>query len=371
VRLLILLTLAAAAAAQSPSFEELAARAQSLLDSKPAEAAAIYRQALKLRPDWAEGWMYCGAALYQSASYAEATDAFRKGIAIDPKKGTAWAFLGLAEAELDNADQAIADIRKGEEMGLANNPPFETAVRVRAAQLLVKGSAFDEAMGQLVPLAKRGEDTPAVEETMGLCALALPQAPAELTPERRAVVDLAGKAAWSFASQKPAVAAQAYRDLLSRYDKEPGVHYAYGLYLMETDLSAALAEFKKEVANDPQHWPALVVMGSTETRQGDAEAAVTALRQAMKLMPVKYRWIGHAELGRAELTGGSVAEAVTDLESALRQAPGNPQVHFFLAQAYRRAGRKDDAQRETAEFEKLKVEQDPLGVPGLRGFALK
>jgi len=42
----------------------------------------------------------------------------------------------------------------------------------------------------------------------------------------------------------------------------------------------------------------------------------------------------------------------------------NPQVHFFLSQAYRRAGRKEDAQRETAEFEKLKLRQDPLGMPG-------
>ena len=371
MRLLAILVFASVASAQTESFEDLVTRAQSLIDSRPAEAVTAFQQALKLRPDWAEGWMYSGAALYQLERYAEATDAFRKGIALAPQKGTAWAFLGMAEAELDNPDQAIADMRKGEELGIASNPQFETAVRVKAAQVLAKGSSFDEAMAQLVPLAKRGEDSADVERTMGLCALAAPESPAGLTPQRRAVVELAGKAAWDFASQKPAEAAAAYRDLLSKYGAEPGVHYAYGLYLMETDLVAALAEFKKEVAQDPRHWPALIVMGSTETRQGDTESAIPALRQAMKLMPVKYRWIGHAELGRAELTAGSVEAAVADLESALRQAPGNPQVHFFLAQAYRRAGRKADAQRETAEFEKLKAQQDPLGVPGLRGFTLK
>jgi hypothetical protein len=46
----------------------------------------------------------------------------------------------------------------------------------------------------------------------------------------------------------------------------------------------------------------------------------------------------------------------------------NAQIHFFLAQAYRRAGRKADAQRETAQFEKLKAQEDPLGVPGLRAL---
>jgi tetratricopeptide (TPR) repeat protein len=365
VRLIVLLAFAALASAQNESFEELANRAQSLLDSRPAEAAALLEQALKLRPDWAEGWMYCGAALYQSNRFAAATDAFRKGIALAPGKGTAWAFLGLAEAELDDADQAIADIRKGEELGIAANPEFETAVRMKAAQLLVRSSSFDEAMAQLVPLAKRGENSAAVEETMGLCSLAVPQSPAELTPQRRAVVALAGKAAWSLASQHPAEATQAYKELLAKYDAEPGVHYAYGLYLMETDLAAALAEFKKEVEKNPKHWPALIVMGSTQTRQGDAEAAIQSLRQGLKLMPVKYRWIGHAELGRAQLTAGNVDQAIAELESSLRQAAGNAQVHFFLAQAYRRAGRKADAQRETAEFERLKVAQDPLGVPGL------
>jgi len=44
-------------------------------------------------------------------------------------------------------------------------------------------------------------------------------------------------------------------------------------------------------------------------------------------------------------------------------------VHYFLSEAFRRAGRKTDAQRESAEFEKLKVQQDPLAVPSLRPFA--
>jgi len=57
--------------------------------------------------------------------------------------------------------------------------------------------------------------------------------------------------------------------------------------------------------------------------------------------------------------------AIAELETARRLMPGNAQVHFFLAQVYRRAGRQEDAQRETVQFEKLKAQQDPLGVPGL------
>jgi len=310
----IILVLASALPAQT--FEELAARAQSLLDSKPAEAADLYKQALGLRADWGEGWLYYGAALYALDRHGEATDAFRKGIALAPQSGTAWAFLGLAEAGLGDSDQALADIRKGEELGLGDNWELEVAIRTKSDQLLVQSSAFDQALAQLVPLSRRNEESRAVRLAMGLCSLAMPQTIAAISPERLAVVELAGRAAWDFAGQRPAQAAAGYKELLTRYPDEPGVHYSYGLYLMETEGAEALAEFRKEVQRNPQHWPAWIVIGSMETRQGDGEAAIQSLKQPMKAIPPKYRWLGHAELGRANLTAGNVAAAISEFETA-------------------------------------------------------
>lgn len=351
--------------AQAPSFDDLARRAEAVLDTQPAEAAKLYRQALAIRPEWAEGWFYLGGALYQLDRYAEATDAFRKGIALAPQHGTAWAFLGLSEAALDNPDQALADIRKGEELGLGGNWQFEVAVRVKAAQILIRSASFDEALTQLQPLALHNENSRALVETMGLCALGSPDTVSELSEQRRAVVGQAGKAAWALADQRPAEAAAAYRQLLEQYPTEPGVHYAYGLYLMETDLAGALAEFQIEARNNPKHWPALILLGSLQIRQGEAEAAIQTLRQAMKTVPAKHRWLCHAELGQANMTADKLDAAVAELQIAVRLMPSNPSVRYLLSQAYRRAGRKEDAARETAEFQKLKVQGDPLGVPSL------
>ena len=50
--------------------------------------------------------------------------------------------------------------------------------------------------------------------------------------------------------------------------------------------------------------------------------------------------------------------------------PSNASAHFFLAEAYRRAGREADADRERAEFEKTKVQQDPPGVAALHPFGI-
>jgi len=360
---------ACAQTASAEAFEDLARRAEAALDSEPAQAATLYKQALAIRPDWGEGWLYLGGALYQLSRYAEASDALRKGVGLSPGVGSGWALLGLNEAELGDQDQALADIRKGEELGLGNNRQFEVAVRVKAARMLVQSSTFDEALAQLQPLAKRGENSAPVVETMGLCALSLPEDIAQMSAQRRAVVDLAGKAAWANVSQHPDEAAADYRQLLEQYSNEPGVHYAYGLYLMETDLTGALAEFQKEVQNTPKHWPSLFVIASIHIRQGAAEPAIQSLREAMKIVPAKYRWLSHAELGRANMTADNLDAAIAEFETSLRLMPGNANVHYFLSEAFRRAGRKTDAQRERAEFEKLKVQQDPLAVPSLRPFA--
>ncbi len=357
--------------AQTPNnqqFEDVARRAQAALDSHPEEAIQLYKQAVVIRPDWPEGWLYLGGALYKMGRYAEATDALRKGIALAPIFANGWALLGLSESQLDDPDQALADIRKGEDMGLGGNIPFETAVRVRAAQLLIRSSAFDEALAQLQPLTKYPDGSPAVEEAMGLCALASPDDAVQLAPERRAVVDLAGKAAWAFATQHPDRAEAGYKQLLAQFPTQPGVHYAYGLFLMETDMNQALGEFQKEVQNNPKHWPAMLVIASIQIRQGAPEKAIDSLHAAMKTVPTKYRWLCHLSLGRANLDASNVTGAIAELEDAVRQKPVSASAHFFLAEAYRQAGRKADAEREKTEFEKMKVEQDRLGVPALHPF---
>lgn len=349
-------------------FDDLARRAESSLDSNPEEAAGLYGQALAIRPNWPEGWLYLGAARYRLGRYKEAADAFRKGLDLSPQMGTAWAFLGLVEAELQNPAQALANIGKGEDLGLGTNPQFELAVRVKAAQLLVESSAFSEAPAQLYPLAQRNENHPVVVETMGLCALAMPQKSAALSPERRAVVDLVGTAAWAAATQHPDVAADGYRQLIAKYPNEPGVHYAYGLYVMETDPVGAIAEFQKEIQINPSHWPAMIALASLQTRKGSPEMALPVLRAALKVVPAQSQWLCHAELAHAHMTLDHLDIAIAESEKAARMIPANANVHFLLAEAYRRGGRKADSQRERAEFEKLKAKQDPLAVPSLQPY---
>lgn len=344
-------------------FEQLARRAGTVLDADPAEAVGLYREALSIRPAWVEGWLYMGAALHRLERFAEAAHALRKGLELAPRFGTAWALLAMCEAELDNGEQALVDFAKAEQLGLGANLGFEIAARVRMARLLVSEGRFDEAMGKMFPLSKRNVNHPAIEEIMGLAALAVDRDSAALTPERREIVALAGKAAWAGGTGRPEEALKGYDELVRRFPKAPGVHNARALYLMESDPRAALDGFLEEIRNTPGHWPALLMLANLQIRQGAPEEALKSLSQALELVPVSYRWICHASIGQAHLTAGQLEEAIPRLEKAARLVQGNAQIHYYLSQAYRRAGRKEDAARELAEFQRLKGIEDPLALP--------
>jgi Flp pilus assembly protein TadD len=55
----------------------------------------------------------------------------------------------------------------------------------------------------------------------------------------------------------------------------------------------------------------------------------------------------YVSLGQALLASDRTAEAIPSLETAVKLQPENPATHFHLATAYRRSGRKVEADRET------------------------
>ena len=114
---------------------------------------------------WAEGWFYLAASLYQVNQFAESRTTFRHATKLAPNNGAVWAFLGLCEYQLKNYAQAFADIRKGETLGLPDNPQFVWTVRNRAALICIRSSEFAEAIQQLQPLAKMGDQSPETIES--------------------------------------------------------------------------------------------------------------------------------------------------------------------------------------------------------------
>jgi tetratricopeptide (TPR) repeat protein len=347
----------AAPAPPNASFDDLARRAADALDTRPAEAAVLYERALALRPAWAEGWMNRGAALYQLGRLGEARDALRKCVALAPDKGSPLGLLGMVEYELGDYGQALADILKGESRGGGNQPAFVLQVRYRGALIYLRAGDFPQALEQIRPLAMTGNQSAEAVEALGLSALQLHFLPATLPPGQRALVDLAGRAAWAYLAQRPRESGPLIEQLAAQFPDTPGVHYMEGVFLMDHDPAAAEAEFQRELRVSPAHVMARVQLALLLSKDGNAASAVQFAGEAVKLAPGDA--VCQVTLGRALLDAGRTADSIAALEKSEKLAPRAARTHFYLATAYRRAGRDADARRETREWDRLHAIEEP------------
>src|SRR5881628_1747649 len=96
------------------SKEAAQAREQERLD----EAVRLYREAVRLRPDWKEGWWYLGTMFYDQDRYEEGRAAMRRFTVLDAKVAPAWAFLGSCEHPLKEYEQALVHLKRAIALGL-------------------------------------------------------------------------------------------------------------------------------------------------------------------------------------------------------------------------------------------------------------
>jgi tetratricopeptide (TPR) repeat protein len=346
-------------------FEDLAGRAAAARrNNQISEAFSLYRQALQLKPEWAEGWWFAGTLSYSLFQFADCEKAFTNFVQIDDTRPIAWSLLGLCEFETGQYTQSQTHL----ERGLASNselaPELEASVRFHRAMLLTKAGQFDRGHRALSRLAAAAESEPVLMTAIGLNALRMPLLPKEVPSDRRDLVTKAGNVA-SFWMQHPksfaaVIAASTFgddvsawetfhrlesefQDLLASYPKAPGVHYLYATYLSESRPSEAQVEFRRELEINPRNHAALamVVLGQLEHETGDA--VLTSLRQALSEDGVDP--LVEFAYGKV-IASGSLAEGIEHLQTAVRLDPATLAYHTALASAYSKAGRYQDTFQE-------------------------
>jgi len=318
------------------------------------QALEHYATALKIRPSWKEGWWNTGAILYEEDHYPEARDAFRNLVSLDANNGTAWGMLGLCEFQTREYDRAIVSLLRGRSLGLAGNPELESVVRYHAALLYIHFEQFEIAFDVLTEFLRAGNDSPKVVQAFGLAILRMPYFDSEIPADQREMVAMAGRAGVGMASRRPEAAQAAFDQLMARYANAPNVHYAYGVFLLNQDSDAALKQFQRELEISPQHQPSMVQMAFEYLKRDDYNTALPLAEKAVQLNPKMFP--ARNVLGRVLLQLGQVDRAIKELEEGARLAPTSPEMHYALGRAYRRAGREEDAKRETALFQKLQDE---------------
>jgi tetratricopeptide (TPR) repeat protein len=356
---------APAATTPAVSFEEAARRAAAARErGESAEAVRWYREGVRQRPNWDEGWWYVGALSYERKESAQAARAFARFVVLKPDSGPAWALRGLAEFDRKNYAASLRYLARGLSLGSVGNAEIRDVVYYHMAVLRIRAGQFPLASEPLAALAHAKSETPALVSACGLFLLRMALLPEEVPQEKQELVQMAGRASFSALGLKPEARAR-FDELLARFPTTPNLHYGYGAYLLQqgSELAEpALEAFRQEIAVDPKAVYARLEIAFELLKRGEHAQALPYAEQAARLAPGLFA-SRHA-LGRALVETGDVPRGVSELEEAVRLAPDSPEMRAALARAYVTAGRRPDAEKERNAYRRLQVEKEKNRLPG-------
>ncbi|MPZ16351.1 MAG: tetratricopeptide repeat protein [Luteitalea sp.] len=346
-------------------FATIAVRADAARDAgRLDEASGLYRQALALQPDWTEGWWSLGTILYDRDLHADAARAFQRVVSQNPKNGTAHLMLALCEYQLDRNASATQHIQAAKTLGVQKDDQLLHVLVYHEAMLLLRAGRYERAIEAARPLVAADVEDDNLDVALGLAVLLIRpnDAPPEGSP-RRQILLRAGRAERHSLSKQFAEAREHYSALVQEAPSFPNVHYAYGRFLLATeDRERAVAEFREEIKRDPSHVRARMQIAAARYRV-DSAAGIPFAQEVVKLQP-DYPF-GHYLLGLLYFDTGDITRAIPALEAAARMVPDEPQFQFTLGNAYARVGRKEDAARARAAFQRLRGNDTATSSPRL------
>jgi len=320
-------------------------------ENRDDDAIHLYQQALALKPGWQEGQWYLGTLLYERERYSEARDILRRFMASQAEAGPGWALLGMSEFQCHEYPRALDHLQRAMLMGMGDRKDMVRTVTHTVAELLIRFERYDDALNLLFRMLGSGEDKSDITVSVGLAALRMPLLPSEVPADRRELVGLAGDA--SITSQTPQFkeADKTFKAMEAAYPNEPGVHFLYGVYLMDLRPEEAVRQLKRELEVSPSHVPARLRLAEVYLQNQDFDQALELAQQAVRLEP-EYP-SAHLILGEVEVGKGDSAAGIKELQVARAKQPATPRVHWDLLRAYTTAGKTEEAKQEKEAIEKL------------------
>jgi tetratricopeptide (TPR) repeat protein len=336
----------------APTFATLSRQADAARDAKQLDkAVSLYRQALKLKPDWDDGLWSLGSITYDLDRYADCDQAFRRLAALKKDSAPAWTMAGLCEYKLRRYDAVLESLSEVERLKFQEPAPLAQAARLHLALVLTKTGSFEKAISVLTALTRADRKTPEIIAAAGIAGLRRPWLPFEVPEADRELVFKLGDAMASAMEFDFTGSIQKFEAVAQQYPSEPNVHFRFGAFLNTQDSDRGVEEIKKALEIAPNHVQALVGLAAIYLKRDDPQNALEYAERAVKASPGDYST--HVVLGRALLAREDPGRAAAELEAAVKLAPASPEARFSLASAYSRLGRKEDAARELAEFKRL------------------
>jgi tetratricopeptide (TPR) repeat protein len=356
---LLACSIATAAARQAgdevtPEVQQLYAQAKAA-QQRGDSAAAIekYRAMIKLAPHLAPAYNNLGMLYFNAHDYNHAADVLKRGLELHPDMPTASAMLGMSYFQLGENEKAEPLLRAACEAH-----PTDNDVEMMLAHILMNLKKFGDAASYLNNFLERNPKDQQAWYLLGKTYLQLSEDSLkkidEIDPNSVVAHEIAGEIDESMHNYD--VALVEFQKAIDLAPQQAGthLHMAHAYWLLGK-WESAQTEYKAELAIDPNNCTARWSLANAMLEANDsADDALVQLNQSIERCPALMQ--ARVDRARALIRLGKQADALPDLELAVKDSPAEPTIHFLLAAVYRAQGKTAEAQQEMQTYSKLQRE---------------
>ena len=333
-----------------------------LQEQKPQLAIPVLREIISLDPKNLNAQGNLGVLLFFQGSYAEAIPHMRAALQLQPDIWRIEALVGIAEKRTGDPKEAQNDLERA--FPNLDEKKIQILAGLELIDLYSASARLDKALSVAVKLQELAPEDPQIlfvtyqisrqmmdQSLLGMMMVAPDSAEMHMIMAREL-----GR------QGNPANAIAQYREAVRLNPMLPGAHFELAEQLRASSDPALNAQAEDEYKAaiqvnqyDEKSWRQL---GGIMAGKGDLKTAEENYRKALALQPQD----SDAKTGLAIvlISLNRTSEAISLLESALKDDPTNTVAHYRLSGLYRRAGRTADSQRAMDAFQRYKDLKDKL-----------
>jgi tetratricopeptide (TPR) repeat protein len=334
-----------------------------LQQQKPQQAIPLLREIVSLDPQNVNALGNLGVLLFFQGNYAEAIPPMRAALQVRSDLWRVEALLGIAERRIGDPKSAQSDLERA--FPNLDDPKIQVSAGLELIEVDSASGQMDKALSVAAKLEQLAPENPQIlftafqiaRQTMNQSLLSMMIAAPD-SPEMHML--MAGELGRE-GDHTNAIAQ--YREAIRMNPMLPGAHFELAEQLRTSTDPALNAQAEDEYKAaikvnqyDELSWRQL---GGIMSAKGDFQAAEEDYKKALALQPKD----SEAETGLAIvwISMNRTNQAISLLESALKDDPTNVVAHYRLSGLYRRAGRAEDANREMDAFQHYNDVKDKLG----------
>ena len=323
-----------------------------LQEQKPQLAIPVLGEIVSLDPNNLNAQANLGVLLFFQGNYATAIPHMRTALQLQPDLWRIEALLGIAEKRTGDPREAQKDLERA--FSNLDDKKIQGEAGLELIELDAASVQLDKALSVAMKLQELEPQNPRVllatyqisRQMMDQSLLSMMMAAPDSAEMHRVMAGELGR------QGDHANAITQYREALRLNPMLPGAHFELAEQLRTSSDPAlnaqAEAEYKAAIRvnqYDEMSWRQLA---GIMTAKGDFKAAAADYQKALALQPKDSD--AKTGLAIALISMDQTNEAISLLESAVKDDPTHVVAHYRLSVLYRRAGRTADAEREMDTF---------------------